>query len=326
MGVFHLDWKTDVQKQLEVALSPAGRWLVCVSGGGDSVALLRLLVGWGYGKRLVVGHFNHHWSEWGDEAQAFVEALAKKHKLEVVVGGGKGRSPTNSEAVARTERREWFLQMCKDRGFNGMILAHTRTDRVESFLMRAGKGSGVHGLVGMVSGKAQLGVLGKRTVRPLLNVGRAELRAYLEEHKQAWLEDPDNESGGSQRAKIRKLLPALAEAGVGEEAITASLTALERANDALNHMVGEFWREHVNDKFGLSVDRVALLAEPLEIQARVLERVLRLGGGDGEGLAPRTSKRLDLLGRIREKEKGTSTLGTVKFMWEEASVRAEKLG
>lgn len=315
------DWRKDFQARIDAGMARGGRWLVGVSGGSDSVALLRLLLALGYGKRLVIGHFNHRWSAWGDEAQSFVQALARKHKLAIELGEGSGKAATNAEAKGRDERREWMYARCADLRLDGMILAHTRTDVVETFFMRAGKGSGVTGLSGM---QETLGVVGKRTWRPLLGVGRAELREYLRHLGQEWLEDPDNEAGGSQRARVRKLLPALEDVGVGEVGVAACVEALRRAEEALWQVTDTFWREHVDDRLGLAVDRIALLAVPMEIRLRVVERVLRLGDAKEDGLVARTGKRIDLLERIASKDKGAATLGGVKFVWDMASVRAIK--
>lgn len=303
-------------------MASGGRWLVGVSGGGDSVALLRLLVELGFGGRLVIGHFNHAWSGWGAEAEAFVLELGRELGVEVLVGRGGGKAVSNAEARARRERREWMLAQVREHGLDGMVLAHTRTDVVESFLMRAGKGSGVTGLAGM---KELAGVVGKRIWRPLLGVGRDDLRAYLRGLGQVWVEDPDNEGAGSQRAKIRKILPLLAEAGVGEEGMAASVAALARAEEALWRAADDFWRVHVNDRVGLSIDRVALLEAPLEVRSRVVAGVMRLAGDAGEeGMVVRAGKRLDLLARVAAEEAGVATLGGVRWEWDAASVRAER--
>lgn len=307
----------ELRGRVEAEMASGGRWLVGVSGGGDSVALLRLLISFGFAEQVVVGHFNHRWSEWGDEAEAFVVELGKHLKIDVELGVGRGKAATNAEAVAREERREWMFGKCREMGLKGLILAHSRTDVVEGFLMRAGKGSGVRGLAGM----REFEDGGIALWRPLLGVGREALRDYLADIGQKWLEDPDNERGGSQRSKVRKLLPLLENVGIGEEAVAASVAALGRAEEALEVMTERFCAVHVIENNGFSVDREALLVEPLEVQVRVLERVLRVG----DEMVARTSKRLSLLGIIAAQEQGTATLGGMKFVWEPACVRALKL-
>ncbi|MBI1309593.1 MAG: tRNA lysidine(34) synthetase TilS [Proteobacteria bacterium] len=319
------DWQKEARAALKAGFAGKKRWLVGVSGGGDSVALLKLLVAEGYGKRIVVGHYNHKWSKWGDEAEAFVVALCKKLKVELVVGQGQGKPKTNAEAKARLGRREWLMGEVAARGLQGVMMAHTRTDMMESLLMRLGKGSGVAGLAGM-GFRPMYGVPGKCIWRPLLGVGREQLRAYLKTLRQPWLDDPHDAAGENQRARVRKLLPALAQAGIEEEAVAASIGALSRANKALNATANDFWSEHVQRGLArLAVDRAALLAAPEEVALRVLERVLWLGDAEEDGkMVPRTGKRLALLERVRGHDKGVATLGGVKFIWDKASLRAEE--
>lgn len=292
-----------------------GRWLVGVSGGGDSVAMLRLLVAQGWGERIVVGCFNHLWGEFGDESAAFVVALVGKLGLEVRVGHGSGKAESNAEAVARRERYGWFAQACKDEGLEGVLVAHTEDDVAETFLMRAGKGSGLQGLSGMgYAGE----VAGVTVVRPLLGAGREELRDYLRELGQAWLEDPDNEKGGSQRARVRKLRGELEAAGIKIEGLAASVASLAQANAALETLVDGVWKQVTG---GWAIERNLLAGLPAEVAVRVMARMM-------EGIAPgimvvRRSKRVALWERICAEGEGMATLGGCKFEWDAGRVKVK---
>jgi len=94
-------------------------------------------------------------------------------------------SGANIEAAGRDARRIFFNEICLKNGFTKIALAHTRNDRVETFLMHLLRGSGSEGLVSMapVSGN---------TTRPLIETGRDEIEAYLGENNQSWRTDSSN--------------------------------------------------------------------------------------------------------------------------------------
>lgn len=309
----------DVRKILALE-GPDSRWLVGVSGGGDSVALLRVLVGEGWRERLIVGNFNHGWGEFGAKSQAFVRGLCGELGVEFVTGKGRqGKATSNAEAAARAERGAWFRQVCADERLAGAMVAHTRDDVAEGFLMRAGKGSGLRGLQGM-------GERGEGVWRPLVGVGREELREYLRGLGQEWLEDPDNEAGGSQRARVRKLLPALEGVGVAVEGIAASALALADAEAVVEQVVEGMMNEGQWVGGGFSME-LRLLREALrEVGVRVLGRIIAELGD--EGMVVRRGKRVALWERMGTEDKGVATLGGVKFTWDGGVVvgKAERSG
>ncbi|RYG60312.1 MAG: tRNA lysidine(34) synthetase TilS [Alphaproteobacteria bacterium] len=294
-----------------------GRWLVGVSGGGDSVALLRLMIKTGLKDRMVVANFDHGWSRFGPESAEFVEKLCAKLDVPYVSGRGQtGKACANSEAVARDERYAWFESTVKAHGLDGVLVAHTRDDVVESFLIRAGKGSGLRGLAGM---DAESHWHGMPLVRPLLDAGREGLRTYLRTMGQDWLDDPDNESGGSQRARVRKLMPQLEAIGIGAEGIAACVHALTDAEAALNAMVAQYEIKQAA-KGGLELELAALQGVGVEIGVRVLARLM-------ETLLPytmvvRRSKRAALLVRLQSEGQGHATLGGLKFEWKQGVLQA----
>lgn len=310
------DGLADVREYLAGLKAGGARWLVGVSGGGDSVALLRLLVEAGLGGQVVVGCFNHGWGRFGDESACFVDALAGTLGIGFRMGTGSGKAGSNAEAVARTERYSWFAEVCAAEGLAGMMVAHTRDDVVETFLMRAGKGSGLGGLAGM-QGDIALG--GLRLMRPMLAVEREELRAYLRGLGQAWMEDPDNEAGGSQRARVRKLLPALEAAGITLHGLAASVASLSEADALVRQMVDGFEVEVIDGVARIA--RAELIGAPVELAVRVLARVIRDVTGD-TGVMVRRGKRVALWERITREEDGAATLGGAKFVWRNGTVTA----
>ncbi|MGE5645573.1 MAG: tRNA lysidine(34) synthetase TilS [Acidobacteriota bacterium] len=180
---------------------------VAVSGGADSVCLLHALVELAPRWRLAltVLHVNHELrgSE-SDEDEAFVRDLAARLRLpfecrRVDVGRVARETRDNLEQAARRVRREFFLE------FPGRVaLGHTASDQAETVLFRFLRGAGTAGLAGMRP------VAPEGFVRPLIEITRPEVEAFLGERGIAWRDDSTNAARDFARNRIRHdLLPAL---------------------------------------------------------------------------------------------------------------------
>ncbi len=211
------DWHRFEQRV--AAAWPPDQWrdvavVVAVSGGGDSVALLRALARLHDATpgRLVVAHFNHRWrGTESDEDEAFVRRLADQCEVDCEVG--RNDSPAVSrgdglEAVARHQRYR-FLREVSDRvGARFVATAHTADDQVETILHRIVRGTGLAGLAGI----PRIRLLSPLTtvVRPLLRLKRCEVQRYLEDLQQSVRTDSSNTLVEFTRNRIRhQLLPAL---------------------------------------------------------------------------------------------------------------------
>lgn len=194
---------------LAIQSVPTGAWAVAVSGGADSVALLRLLRGRG-DLALHVVHLDHQTRGEASAADAeFVRSLAGELGIPCTVerrAEVERHLPAtlpNPSARYRAARIELFRSVVAGRGLLGVILAHHADDQAETVLHRLVRGSGPAGLAGM-SPRTQLGDL--VIVRPLLGHRRTELRAYLDSIGQAWREDASNTSDDYLRNRLRKWL------------------------------------------------------------------------------------------------------------------------
>ncbi len=195
-------------------LAPGERLGVAVSGGADSVALLRVLAELQpeLGVVLKVLHFNHQIrGVESDKDQAFVAALADQLGLEFYCGNGDvpacaRERKLSLETAARDLRHGWFAQLLTAGKVDKIATAHTLDDQAETVLMRVIRGTGVRGLAGI-----SLVHQGKRLVRPLLSIRRHEIEAYLNLLKQPWREDASNQDVTHTRNRVRhQLLPMLA--------------------------------------------------------------------------------------------------------------------
>ena len=133
---------------------PSRRYLIAVSGGRDSVALLHALVDLGY-KKLIVCHLNHQLRGKSSDADArFVEKLATKHHVDLAVGSTNVRAlaakkKLSIETAARTARYEFFAKVARRRRCRTIFLAHHADDLVETFLINLFRGAGTAGLSAM---------------------------------------------------------------------------------------------------------------------------------------------------------------------------------
>ena len=244
-------------------LHPGDRVGVAVSGGADSVALLRLLLVLRkeLGIVLSVVHFNHKLRDAESDAdEEFVGQLAKQHKLQLHCGCGNVRARVaekhlSIEAAARQLRYEYFEQLLREGLVDRITTAHTLDDQAETVLLKIARGAGTRGLAGIYpqlpvassqfpAGGPSSSVPCRGTsaaiVRPLLCTRRKELDAYLAALGQDWREDQSNRDLRYARNRVRhgilprmerNLNPAVREA-------LAETAEIARAEE-------EYWQQEV---------------------------------------------------------------------------------
>ncbi len=245
---------------------PGDRVAVAVSGGGDSLGLLFLLeeLSAELGVTLTVVHFNHRLrGEAADADEWFVRKLAGERGLECLVRSEDvateaKRSGTNLEEEARKRRYAYFREIVREGKATRVATGHTADDQAETVLARLARGSGLRGLAGIHP------VLGP-IMRPLLDVRRGELRAYLAERGQPWREDETNGDTTRFRARIRKrVLPFLeAECSGSVAESLARLADLARKDEALLDEIVAARFNEMNERHGARVTlRAADLADP----------------------------------------------------------------
>ena len=195
---------------------PKRRYLIGVSGGRDSVALLHLMLGTGY-KRLIVCHLDHRLRGRASRADAvFVEKLAKRHGLEFAGGSADVRGIAkkrciSTETAARDARYEFFSATARRKKCRTLFLAHHADDRVETFLFNLFRGAGPSGLGAMrAETSRKISGVTLRIVRPMLSTWRKEIDEYVESHDLKFREDASNAGTIPLRNKLRhKIIPSL---------------------------------------------------------------------------------------------------------------------
>jgi tRNA(Ile)-lysidine synthase len=195
---------------------PRARYLIGVSGGRDSVALLNWLVSLGYHK-LIVCHLNHQLRGQSSDADArFVQKLAAKYQVGFELGAANVRALAQKkkmsvETAAREARYSFFARAAKRRRCHKIFLAHHADDLVETFLLNLIRGAGLTGLGGMrdVSSRQIHGV-DLTILRPLLSIWRSDIDKYVRECHLRFREDATNKNLAPTRNRIRnRIIPYL---------------------------------------------------------------------------------------------------------------------
>lgn len=182
-------------------------YIVALSGGADSVALLLLLHEAGY--HIEAAHCNFHLR--GEESkrdEMFCEQLCREqnipfHRAHFDTQTYAELHKMSIEMAARELRYKWFEQLRNDLGAAGVCVAHHRDDSVETVLLNLVRGTGLRGLCGIQPRSGYV-------LRPLLCVSRTEIEAFLTERGQKYVTDSTNLVADVQRNKVRlQVLPLL---------------------------------------------------------------------------------------------------------------------
>jgi len=188
-------------------------WVVGVSGGADSLALLHALAAQMPPERLIVAHLNHGWRVEADDDAEFVRKTAVSLNLTPHIQNIDPSTPATEEA-ARNARYHFFADIARQTGATVVAVAHNADDQAETVLMRLLRGTGTAGLRGMqpigslpIDGTDELTL-----VRPLLTVSRTQTEAYWVQQRLSPRQDVTNSDTTFLRNRIRHdLLPLLAE-------------------------------------------------------------------------------------------------------------------
>jgi tRNA(Ile)-lysidine synthase len=287
---------------------PGDRVLVGLSGGADSVAMLLLLRELERDGALIIAgaaHLNHLLrgaDSDGDEAfcAALAASLDVPFRADRIDVAALARAQKRSlEDAARSARYAFFERTMSELGADVVAVAHTREDQAETFLLRLLRGAGTRGLAGI---HPRAG----RVVRPLLDVPRDDLRAYLAARGQAFREDASNADLTIPRNRVRhELIPALrSRFSPGITDVLAREAALARQDDEFLHAEAiKLAGRIVLTDVAVRIDAAGLSSAPRALSSRVahaalqrlagsksitydhVERLLALADGAGDGRA-----------------------------------------
>ncbi|MDJ1015301.1 MAG: tRNA lysidine(34) synthetase TilS [Paracoccaceae bacterium] len=285
---------------------------VAVSGGGDSMACLDLMLAHGRDSEFPVEAVtvDHGLRPEAADEIALVAAYCADRGVRHSVLDWSWDGTGNLQAEARAARYGLIAAWAKERGVDWVALGHTQDDVAETFLMRLARRSGVDGLAQMEHRFKRDGVT---WTRPLLNAGRADLRDYLRRHGIKWAEDPSNEDPEFERVKARSVLAALAPLGIDADVLADVSHNLWVSKSALDHVMRDVVYRYVAEDRGdlilptehPEVDRII----PSEIIFRLRRAAIRwVGGAD---YPPRSDAMIELDMGLREQD--SYTLGGCRF-------------
>jgi len=252
------------------------RYLIGVSGGRDSVALLHWLVNLGY-KKLIVCHLNHQLRGRSSLADArFVEKIAWKYHLEFELGSANVRALATKqkmsiETAAREARYEFFAETARHRRCKMIFLGHHADDLVETFLINLFRGAGTAGLSGMREiSTRRIDDVDLTIVRPFLGVWRKEIDIYVREHRIKFREDVSNKNLNPLRNRIRHRIIPYLEKILGRNISPAIWRAAAIAGEE------EDWIEkQLQDSTDAQFSVARLRALPVALQRRAILKWLR---------------------------------------------------
>lgn len=234
------------------------RIIVALSGGADSVALLRILHTLGYDCEAAHCNFHLRGTE-SDRDEMFVRKLCKTmktplHTIDFATEQYAIEKKISIEMAARELRYQWFAEIKEKTKANVIAVAHHQDDSVETVLLNLIRGTGINGLLGI---RPQNGDI----VRPLLCISRKEITDYLQNAGQEYMTDSTNLQDEYTRNKIRlNLLPLMQEINpLVKEHIIDTSNYLNDVNRIYNKGIEE-GKQRVIEKGNIRI--VPLLKEP----------------------------------------------------------------
>jgi tRNA(Ile)-lysidine synthase len=300
-----VDW-IQIKTKLLRRFPPDARYLIGVSGGRDSVALLHWLVGLGY-ERLIVCHLNHRLRGRSSDADArFVRKLAAKYQTKVAIDSEDVRAMAKRkkmsiETAAREARYSFFAETARRRNCRTIFVAHHADDLVETFLINLFRGAGSAGLSAMqeISTRRIDGV-DLTIVRPFLCVWRKEIDHYVRDYRLRFREDATNEDLTPVRNRIRRrIIPYLEKMHGRNIRQNIWRTAIIAADE-------EKWIEsELRDSTHADLSVVELRALPIALQRRAILKWLRARNISNVGF--------DAIERVRSLADGDTRIAKVNL-------------
>jgi tRNA(Ile)-lysidine synthase len=278
--------------------------VLAVSGGPDSTALLYLMARW-RGKRAIPQLFavtvDHGLRPEAKREAAAVKLLCGRLGVEHATMRWTGDKPsTGIQEAARMARYGLLVKAARRASARCVVTAHTLDDQAETVLFRMARGSGLAGICGMarrvridnlVAGAAQQArdrpganrpghVM---LVRPLLEVPKARLVATLHEAGIGYSDDPSNADPRYARARLRQLMPALAEEGLTSHCLVR-LARRVRRSEAAHEAVVDWAARRLGLGAGtqtVAVNSTDWQSFPSELAVRLLGRAIAAIGTEG---------------------------------------------
>ena len=282
--------------------------VLAVSGGSDSMALMHLAADWRAQRlaasssaptpTLSVVTVDHALREGSALEADLVAAAAVRLGLPHTTLVWDAAKPAHGiQAAARQARYALIARHLADHGWDAVATAHTIGDQAETLLMRLARGSGMDGLSAMRP--VSHSVDGAIVLRPLLDIEKADLVAYLLHLGVTWSEDPSNRSLDFERIRVRQAIAALqaSDFTLTHKALARTATRAARASEALDRYTRDAWTNSGGQARFTAVgyaivDWAWLIDQPEDIRLRLLTRLVDAIGGQSEPVSQGQLERL----------------------------------
>ena len=221
------------------------KYLVAVSGGPDSLALVALTKAYTFSKKTKFYYLlvDHNIRKNSNQEAKKVKNLLKKEYLNLNVLLNKKKITKNIQAEARKVRYDILKSFCKKNNIKVILTAHNLEDQVETFLIRLSRGSGLKGLSAMKS----LSKINNQVslFRPLLDTQKKFLIKISKTIFGKYLKDPSNKNQKYLRTKMRNLKKPLEKSGIKYEKIFKSIQNLSQSKKTLEGYLSQIFKESI---------------------------------------------------------------------------------
>lgn len=271
-----------VARALDDAVERHAPVAVALSGGRDSVALLAAAAQ--VRQNVLAVHVHHGLSRHADAWAAFCAELASSLRVPFVLRrvSVDARDPRGVEEAARIVRHDALREAAREHDAAAILVAHHQDDQAETLLLQLGRGAGPAGLAGMA--RVRRDASGALWLRPLLDLPRRALEAYVRARGLRYVEDDSNTSAKHRRNALRRdVIPALAATFPGYPATFARAAAHQAEASRLADDIADIDLESLLADG--TIDRRGLAALPAHRARNVLRRFLRLRGLRAPALA-----------------------------------------
>jgi tRNA(Ile)-lysidine synthetase-like protein len=221
---------------MNITLVP-GNYVVAVSGGVDSIALLHMLLQLP-GLRLTVAHFDHGVRADSREDEKLVRRMARQYDLPYVTARGN-LGPDVSEAAARQARYDFLYAVRRAAAADAVVTAHHQDDALETAIHNIIRGTGRRGLTSLQSTDA--------IRRPLLHIPKPEIIRYAKDNQLLWHEDSTNASDAYTRNYIRhNIVPRISAAN--RQRLHGIIASMRQMNAEMDTLIDNILNSQLSDK------------------------------------------------------------------------------
>ena len=288
------------------------KYLVAVSGGPDSLALVALTIAYTFSKKTKFYYLlvDHNIRKNSTQEAKKVKSLLKKKYLNLKILLNKKKITKNIQAEARNVRYNILTSFCKKNNIKVILTAHNLEDQVETFLIRLSRGSGLKGLSAM---KSHTKINNQVSLfRPLLDTQKQFLIKISKIIFKKYFKDPSNKNQKYLRTKVRNLKKPLEKSGIKYEKIFKSIQNLSLSKKTLEGYLSKIFKEFIkksNSKILINFKKYKNLNKDIKIA--VINQSIKLLKNNYYDL--RSKKVENLINNLDKKNFKNSTLGGCIF-------------